>query len=62
MPVHKVWTTRAGRPVAGYKWGQSGKIYTGPGAAMQAAAQGRAAYANGYTGDQMTGKRTRSAK
>jgi len=62
MPVHKVWTTRAGRPVPGYKWGTTGKIYTGPGAAQRAADQEAAARANGYTDDQMPGKRTRSAK
>lgn len=48
MPVRKVATTRNGRPVTGYKWGTSGKIYTGPGAQQRAAAQGRAAYASGY--------------
>jgi len=50
MPVHKVHTTKDGRPVAGYKWGNSGKVYTGPGAAERAARQGRAAYAAGYKG------------
>lgn len=50
MPVHKVMTTRNGKPVTGYKWGNSGKIYTGPGAESKAAAQGRAAYAAGYKG------------
>lgn len=47
MPVHKVTTTRNGRPVKGYRWGTSGKIYTGPGAKARAAAQGRAAYTGG---------------
>lgn len=46
MPVHKV--TKNGK--TGYHWGQHGKVYTGPGAQAKAAAQGRAAYANGYTG------------
>jgi hypothetical protein len=50
MPVHKVQTTRDGKPTTGYKWGDSGKIYTGPGAEKKANAQGRAAYANGYQG------------
>ena len=50
MPVHKVMTTRNGKPVEGYQWGQHGKIYTGPGAQSKAAAQGRAAYAAGYKG------------
>ena len=50
MPVRKVQTTRQGKPVSGYKWGTSGKIYTGPGAKAKAAAQGRAAYASGYKG------------
>lgn len=42
MPVHK-----QGK---GFQWGSKGKVYTGPGAAAKAAAQGRAAYANGYRG------------
>ena len=50
MPVHKVTTTRNGKQVSGYQWGNSGKIYTGPGAEKKAAAQGRAAFANGYKG------------
>jgi len=50
MPVRKVQTTRNGQPVSGYKWGDSGKIYTGPGAKAKAEAQGRAAYASGYKG------------
>ena len=50
MPVHKVTTTRNGKPATGYKWGQHGHVYTGPGAQSRAAAQGRAAYANGYKG------------
>ena len=32
----------------GYRWGQTGKIYTGPDAMAKAAAQGRAAYRAGY--------------
>ena len=48
MPVNKVYTTKNGKPVVGYKWGNSGKIYTGPGAAQKAMAQGAAAYASGY--------------
>jgi hypothetical protein len=50
MPVYRVQTTRDGKPVTGYRWGSSGKIYTGPGAQQRAAAQGRAAYAAGYKG------------
>jgi len=42
MPVHKKGS--------GYQWGGHGKVYTGPGAKAKAAAQGRAAYANGYKG------------
>lgn len=42
-PVHSV----AG---GGYQWGNHGKVYRGKGAAAKAAAQGRAAYANGYRG------------
>jgi hypothetical protein len=42
MPVHKQGS--------GFQWGHHGKVYTGPGAAAKAAAQGRAAYANGYRG------------
>ena len=48
MPVQKVYTTRNGKPVTGYRWGNSGKIYVGPGAEKRAGAQGRAAYASGY--------------
>ncbi len=40
MPVHKV--------NGGYQWGSKGKVYHGKNAAAKAAAQGRAAYANGY--------------
>lgn len=50
MPVKSVSTTRQGKPVTGYRWGTSGKIYTGSGAKAKAAAQGRAAYATGYRG------------
>ena len=50
MPVHKVNTTKNGRSVVGYRWGNSGKVYTGSGAQAKAAAQGRAAYAAGYKG------------
>ena len=46
MPVHKI--RKDGK--VGYQWGQHGKIYYGKGAASKAAAQGRAAYANGYKG------------
>jgi hypothetical protein len=47
MPVHKVIGPH-GRP--GYRWGDSGKIYYGRNAQEKAAKQGRAAWANGYTG------------
>ena len=50
MPVHKITTTRDGKTITGYRWGGHGKIYTGPDAKGKAAAQGRAAYANGYKG------------
>jgi hypothetical protein len=50
MPVHRVQTTRDGKPVSGYRWGDHGKIYHGAGAQAKAAAQGRAAYAGGYRG------------
>lgn len=49
MPVKKVYTTRNGQPVTGYRWGTSGKIYTGPGAEARAERQGRAIRAQGYT-------------
>lgn len=42
MPVHKA--------KGGYQWGQQGKVYKGKSAKAKAAAQGRAAYANGYRG------------
>lgn len=48
MPVKPVYTTRNGKPVKGYRWGEHGKIYTGPGAERKAAQQGQAAYAAGY--------------
>jgi hypothetical protein len=50
MPVQSVTTTRNGRTVQGYRWGNSGKIYTGPGARAKAAQQGTAAKAAGYRG------------
>jgi hypothetical protein len=34
----------------GYKWGDSGKCYTGKNAKAKAGKQARAAYANGYKG------------
>lgn len=48
MPVRRVQTTRNGTPTTGYRWGQSGRIYTGPGAQSRAQAQGRAILASGY--------------
>lgn len=42
MPVHKV--------KGGWKWGKSGKKYTGSGAKQKAMAQARAIYASGYKG------------
>jgi hypothetical protein len=53
MPVHKITTTRNGKTITGYRWGGHGKIYTGADARSKAAAQGRAAYANGYGGKGM---------
>ncbi len=46
MPVH------AGTDSKGkyYQWGSHGKKYRGTSAKSKAAAQGRAAYANGYRG------------
>ena len=46
MPVHPV---KGG----GFQWGGKGKVYHGPKAQARAAAQGRAAYANGYRGHDM---------
>jgi hypothetical protein len=34
----------------GYKWGNSGKCYTGSNAKQKAGRQAKAAYANGYKG------------
>lgn len=48
MPVRRVQTTRNGQPQTGYRWGSSGRIYTGPGAQSRAQAQGRAIMASGY--------------
>ena len=42
MPVKRC--TSRGKP--GYKWGDKGKCYTGPGARVKAAKQGRAIKAN----------------
>lgn len=50
MPVQRVSTTRNGKPATGYKFGQHGHVYTGPGAQARAARQGAAMYANGYKG------------
>jgi hypothetical protein len=36
----------------GYRWGTSGKVYTGPDAKARAERQGRAARASGYKGKQ----------
>jgi len=44
MPVHKV--IKDGK--TGYKWGQSGKAYFGPGAEKRAQKQAAAIYASGY--------------
>jgi len=44
MPVHKV--RENGR--VGYQWGNSGKVYFGPGAMRRARRQGQAAHAAGY--------------
>lgn len=43
MPTRRV----PGRPNC-YRWGQSGKIYCGPGAKAKADRQGRAIHASGY--------------
>ena len=45
MPVHPVYS-KAGN-VVGYQWGKSGKVYKKK---SDAERQGRAAYAQGYTG------------
>jgi hypothetical protein len=50
MPVHKVHMPNG---KTGYQWGGHGKVYTGTNAKQKAAAQGRAAYANGYKGKGM---------
>jgi hypothetical protein len=45
MPVQRVMGPNG---KVGYRWGQTGKIYTGSDAKAKAAAQGRAAYRSGY--------------
>jgi hypothetical protein len=45
MPVQRVLGPNG---KVGYRWGQTGKIYTGPEAREKAARQGRAAYRSGY--------------
>lgn len=47
MPVHKVGE--------GFKWGQSGKLYKGPGAKAKAEKQAAAIFASGYHGDVRNG-------
>lgn len=48
MPVQRVMVQRDGKTIQGYRWGQHGHVYTGPGARAKAALQGQAAYAAGY--------------
>lgn len=45
MPVVKV---QGPGGKVGYRWGSSGKVYTGPDAKERASRQGQAAYAAGY--------------
>jgi len=52
MPVQKC--SRAGRP--GYKWGQSGKCYVGPGAKAKASRQGAAVRASGWMENALAGR------
>jgi hypothetical protein len=47
MPVVRV---RGPGGRIGYRWGSSGKVYTGPDARERAQQQGQAAYAAGYRG------------
>ena len=56
MPIQRVQTTKNGKPVVGYRYGQHGKIYTGPGARAKAALQAQAMYASGYKGPQEIGR------
>ena len=44
----RVQTTRDGKPVTGWRYGKSGKIYTGPGARAKAMLQAQAMFASGY--------------
>jgi hypothetical protein len=46
MPIKKC--SKKGK--TGYKWGNSGKCYTGKGARQKAGKQAAAAYAHGYRG------------
>ena len=46
MPVKKCKSNGK----SGWKWGNHGKCYIGKNGKAKAAKQGRAAYANGYTG------------
>ena len=45
MPVQRVMGPNNR---VGYRWGETGKIYTGADAKQRAEAQGRAAYRSGY--------------
>lgn len=47
MPVRRV---QGPNGKVGYQWGESGKVYTGPGARERAERQGRAVRAGGYKG------------
>ena len=52
MPVHRATGPKGGQ---GWQWGNSGKVYPTKEAA---AAQGRAAYANGYKGSHSKSTKT----
>ena len=53
MPVQRVMNNGK----VGYRFGQSGHVYYGPGAEAKARLQERAARAGGWKGDQAASKR-----
>lgn len=59
MPLRRC--TKDGK--SGWRWGDQGKCYTGPGAKAKAARQGLAAVANGYqVTDEEKGELFRASK
>jgi len=58
MPIKRCYVD--GKP--GFKWGDSGKCYTGKGAYQKALAQAKAIFASGYKEPNQTGGKKGSKK